>query len=113
VVAGLANVIDAPTLFSLGVKRVSLGGVWPTRCLRETADLTCELLEQAADSGDLDRQDEHLPDEAFIRLMDSFADASHPAVARLRELIAEQAGPDGLGSRNASPEASRRDSTRV
>jgi 2-methylisocitrate lyase-like PEP mutase family enzyme len=26
VVAGLANVIDAPTLFSLGVKRVSLGG---------------------------------------------------------------------------------------
>ncbi len=26
VVAGLANVVDAPTLFSLGVKRVSLGG---------------------------------------------------------------------------------------
>jgi 2-methylisocitrate lyase-like PEP mutase family enzyme len=26
VVAGLANLIDAPTLFSLGVKRVSLGG---------------------------------------------------------------------------------------
>jgi len=26
VVAGLASVIDAPTLFSLGVKRVSLGG---------------------------------------------------------------------------------------
>ena len=26
VVAGLANIIDAPTLFSLGVKRVSLGG---------------------------------------------------------------------------------------
>jgi 2-methylisocitrate lyase-like PEP mutase family enzyme len=26
VVAGLSNVIDAPTLFSLGVKRVSLGG---------------------------------------------------------------------------------------
>lgn len=25
-VAGLANVVDAPTLFSLGVKRVSLGG---------------------------------------------------------------------------------------
>ena len=25
-VAGLANAIDAPTLFSLGVKRVSLGG---------------------------------------------------------------------------------------
>ena len=26
VVAGLANLIDAPTLFSLGVRRVSLGG---------------------------------------------------------------------------------------
>jgi len=58
--------------------------------LRETADLMSELLEQAADSGELDRQDEHMPDEAFIRLMDSFADASHPAVARLRELIAER-----------------------
>jgi DNA-binding transcriptional MerR regulator len=58
--------------------------------LRETADLMSELLEQATDSGELDRQDEHMPDEAFIRLMDSFADASHPAVARLRELIAER-----------------------
>ena len=58
--------------------------------LRETADLISELLEQAADSGELDRQDEYMPDAAFIRLMDSFADASHPAVARLRELIAER-----------------------
>ena len=49
-----------------------------------------ELLEQAAASGELDRQDELMPDAAFIRLMDSFADASHPAVARLRELIAER-----------------------
>jgi DNA-binding transcriptional MerR regulator len=58
--------------------------------LREVADRMSELLEQAADSGELDRQDEHMPDEGFIRLMDSFADASHPAVARLRELIAER-----------------------
>ena len=58
--------------------------------LRETADLMSELLERAEDSGELDRQDEHMPDEAFIRLMDSFADAAHPAVARLRELIAER-----------------------
>ena len=29
VVAGLASTTDAPTLFSLGVKRVSLGGAWP------------------------------------------------------------------------------------
>jgi hypothetical protein len=31
-----------------------------------------------------------MPDAAFIRLMDSFADGAHPAVARLRELIAER-----------------------
>jgi DNA-binding transcriptional MerR regulator len=58
--------------------------------LRETADLMSELLEQAAVSGELDRQDEHMPDAAFIRLMDSFADGAHPVVARLRELIAER-----------------------
>jgi ABC-type sulfate transport system substrate-binding protein len=58
--------------------------------LRETADLMSELFEQAAASGELDWQDEHMSDAAFIRLMDSFADASHPAVARLRELIAER-----------------------
>jgi DNA-binding transcriptional MerR regulator len=58
--------------------------------LRETADLISELHEQAAVSGELDRQDELMPDAAFIRLMDSFADGAHPAVARLRELIAER-----------------------
>jgi DNA-binding transcriptional MerR regulator len=58
--------------------------------LRQTADLMSELLQQAWDSGDLDRQDEHMPDAAFIGLMDSFSDASHPAVGRLRELIAER-----------------------
>jgi DNA-binding transcriptional MerR regulator len=58
--------------------------------LHETADLMSELLEQAAAGGELDRQDELMPDAAFIALMDSFADASHPAIARLRELIAER-----------------------
>ena len=60
------------------------------KLLRQTADLMSELLQQAADSGELDRQDEHMPDAAFIGLMDSFSDASHPAVGRLRELIAER-----------------------
>jgi DNA-binding transcriptional MerR regulator len=58
--------------------------------LRQTADLMSELLQQAADSGELDRHDEHMPDAAFIGLMDSFADAAHPIVGRLRELIAER-----------------------
>ncbi|MGW5237626.1 MerR family transcriptional regulator [Monashia sp. NPDC004114] len=58
--------------------------------LRETADLMSELLEQAAASGELDEQDELMPDAAFIGLMDSFADATHPVVGRLRELLAER-----------------------
>jgi DNA-binding transcriptional MerR regulator len=58
--------------------------------LRETADLMSKLLEQAADSGELDRQDELMPDDTFIGLMDAFADTAHPVVARLRELIAER-----------------------
>src|SRR5262245_1669594 len=58
--------------------------------LRETADLMSELLEQASANGELEWQDEHMPDAAYISLMDAFADASHPAVPRLRELIAER-----------------------
>jgi DNA-binding transcriptional MerR regulator len=80
--------------------------------LRETADLMSELLEGAADSGELDRQDEHMPDEAFIRLMDSFADAAHPAVARLRDLIAER-GWTGWTRIEKRPDPSPRAGTRV
>ena len=58
--------------------------------LRETADLMSELLEQSAASGELDGQDELMPDAAFIGLMDSFADATHPVVGRLRELLVER-----------------------
>lgn len=58
--------------------------------LRETADLLNELFEQAAASGELDWQDEHTPDTASVNLIDSFADGAHPAIARLRELIAER-----------------------
>ena len=58
--------------------------------LRETADLMSELFEQAAANGQLDWRDEHVPDAEFIRLMDAFADGAHPAVGRLRELIAER-----------------------
>lgn len=58
--------------------------------LRETADLMVELLEQAAAGGALEQQDVITPDDAFIGLVDSFAEASHPVVPRLRALIAEQ-----------------------
>src|SRR5262249_24195150 len=58
--------------------------------LRETADLMSELLEEAAASGELDWQDEHMPHAPFIRLMDSFAHGSPPAIPRQRGLSAER-----------------------
>jgi DNA-binding transcriptional MerR regulator len=58
--------------------------------LRETADVFIELFEQAAADGELDLQNEVMPDSAFVGLMDSFAESSHPAVARLQRLIAER-----------------------
>ena len=49
VVAGLANIIDAPTLFSLGVRRVSLGGSLARAALSVAGARRRELL----DSGTL------------------------------------------------------------
>jgi hypothetical protein len=50
VVAGLANVIDAPTLFSLGVKRVSLGGSLARAALSILERASRELLESGTRS---------------------------------------------------------------
>ena len=58
--------------------------------LRETADVIHELLEEAAAAGELDGQSELGSDPTFTQLMDSFADAAHPAVGRLRELLADR-----------------------
>ncbi|HTY72850.1 MAG TPA: MerR family transcriptional regulator [Actinomycetes bacterium] len=75
--------------------------------LRETADLISSLLEQAADRGELELQDELMPDESFIRLMDSFAVASHPVVARLRDLIEERGWSGWTRVEKGDPQASR------
>lgn len=64
IVAGLANTIDAPTLFSLGVKRVSLGGSLARAALstleragRELLDSgTLSFLDGAVSYGDLQRR---------------------------------------------------------
>jgi len=76
--------------------------------LREAADLMVDLLEQAAASGRLAPREEVMPDAGFVRLMDAFADSAHPAIGRLRELLAERgwtgwtwfekAGSAGAGS---------------
>jgi DNA-binding transcriptional MerR regulator len=58
--------------------------------VREAADLLVGLLEQAADTGQLDGHRDLLPDDRFVRLLDSFADAQHPAIGRLRQMLAER-----------------------
>ncbi|MFY1627149.1 MerR family transcriptional regulator [Micromonospora sp. WMMD723] len=58
--------------------------------LHETADLMAEMFAQAEAAGELAMQKEVTPDPAFVRLMDSFADAAHPVVRRLRRLVADR-----------------------
>ena len=58
--------------------------------LNVVADLIAEMSEQAAQSGELDKQHEEMNDEGFIALIDSFASESHPLVERLQELMVER-----------------------
>jgi DNA-binding transcriptional MerR regulator len=57
--------------------------------IRETADLLVEVFEDAASSGQLDRQDLAMDDTAFVQLLDSMAEG-HQVVTRLQKLIAER-----------------------
>jgi len=54
------------------------------------ADLLTELVEEAAQRGELERQNDFSGDDAFIALLDSFATDAHPMVERLQELMAER-----------------------
>jgi DNA-binding transcriptional MerR regulator len=58
--------------------------------LNVVADLIAEMSEQAASSGDLERQNEEMNDDAYVALIDSFASDSHPFVERLQELMTER-----------------------
>jgi DNA-binding transcriptional MerR regulator len=55
--------------------------------LNAVADLIAEMAEQAAASGDLERQNEEMNDESYVALVDAFASESHPLVERLQELM--------------------------
>ena len=57
--------------------------------LVETADLLAEMAEQAAASGDLDRQDDALPDSSFADLLDTVVLSAGPRVVRLRDRLHE------------------------
>ncbi|GAB3243950.1 MerR family transcriptional regulator [Nocardioides dilutus] len=57
--------------------------------LVETADLLAEMAEQAAASGELDGQDEMLPDNSFVDLLESVVLTGGPHLVRLRDRLQE------------------------
>jgi len=58
--------------------------------LSAVADLLAEMAEDSSESGELNRHNEDMGDDAFIALLDSFAADAHPLVARLQTLMAER-----------------------
>jgi DNA-binding transcriptional MerR regulator len=58
--------------------------------LEAAADMLVEMVEEAADRGELDAQSQDMADDAFIGLLDSFASDAHPALERLQELMVER-----------------------
>jgi DNA-binding transcriptional MerR regulator len=58
--------------------------------LGEVADLLVDMLEEAAESGELDQQGDAMNDDTFIALLDAFASESHPMMERLQELLIER-----------------------
>lgn len=61
----------------------------PEARLADAADVLAEMAEQAAASGELDRQDEALPDESFVDLLDTVVLAAGPRMVRLRDRLLE------------------------
>jgi DNA-binding transcriptional MerR regulator len=57
--------------------------------LVETADLIAEMSDEAAERGDLERQDD-MDDDMFVALLDSYATGAHPMIERLQELMLER-----------------------
>ncbi len=81
--------------------------------LRQTAELIHELLEEAEGNGDLELQGELTSDPTFTSLVDSFAGAAHPAVGRLRELLAERGWTGWTVVEKRDPSPSRQRSSRI
>jgi DNA-binding transcriptional MerR regulator len=57
--------------------------------LAEIADLVVEMAEQAAARGELDHQDDVLPDGSFVDLLDTVVLAAGPEMVRIRDRIQE------------------------
>jgi DNA-binding transcriptional MerR regulator len=65
------------------------GGDTSEERLVEMADLVVEMAEQAAARGELDGQDEALPDPAFADLLNTVVLAAGPEMVRLRDRLLE------------------------
>jgi DNA-binding transcriptional MerR regulator len=72
--------------------------------LDAAADLIVEMVEEAAERGELDLQNQDMADDAFVGLLDSFASGAHPALERLQELMVER-GWTGWSRMERAPEA--------
>lgn len=84
-------------LFSVMGQAVS--GDAPEDRLVEMADLVVEMAEQAAANGELEGQDEALPDQSFADLLDTVVLAAGPRMVQLRDRLLElleQRGWSGL-----------------
>ena len=57
--------------------------------LAEAADVLAEMAEQAEARGELDRQDDALPDSSFADLLDTVVLAAGPRFVRLRDRLQE------------------------
>jgi DNA-binding transcriptional MerR regulator len=57
--------------------------------LAEIADLVVEMAEQAAARGELDGQDEVMPDSSFVDLLDTVVVAAGPQMVRVRDRLLE------------------------
>lgn len=88
--------LDDPLVrrFNLSIGALLIGDEVSESQLTETADLLAEIAEQAAANGDLDRQDDYLPDSSFVDLLDTVVLAAGPHAVwirdRLQELMTER-----------------------
>ena len=57
--------------------------------LAATADVLVEMAEQAAASGELERQDDDLTDSAFVELLDTVVLSAGPRMVRVRDRLME------------------------
>ncbi|MBJ7358452.1 MerR family transcriptional regulator [Nocardioides sp.] len=92
--------LDDPTMRRfLRVMGEAVSGDAPEGRLVEMADLVVEMAEQAAARGELDGQDDAVPDQSFADLLDTVVLTAGPEMVRLRDRLLglmEERGWSGL-----------------